>query len=113
MIDSSASISLANFENMRNALDEMANVFQFTIGRTVQIGLLQYFHQARFVSINGSREYETENICICIEILNGVKNLMNLSDYHKCRFETIDWQLVAWYLGVPKHVDILVVPCAH
>ena len=62
MIDSSLSISGRDFENMRNALDEMANVFQFTIGRTVQIGLLQYFHRGRVVFNNGKIEYETQII---------------------------------------------------
>ena len=80
MIDSSSSISSADFENMRNALDEMANVFQFTIGRTVQIGLLQYFHQGSVVSINGKIKYVHKSFdCTIIftEILDGVKILMD------------------------------------
>ena len=80
MIDSSSSISGDDFENMRNALDEMANVFQFTIGRTVQIGLLQYFHRGKVVFINGKIKYVHkifDYTIICIEILDGVEILMN------------------------------------
>ena len=81
MIDSSSSISSADFENMRNALDEMANVFQFTIGRTVEIGLLQYFHRGRVIFINGKIKYVHKSfdyIIICIEILDGMEILMNI-----------------------------------